>query len=82
MGSKFYRHRRRGSLYEMIGLASVQGVVEEGNYAVIYRGEDDRLWVRDRNEFFDGRFEPADQLELPMDIPRLCPPLPTQSPSA
>lgn len=55
-----WRHKKRGTLYEFVGLAGLQIAthpeLEKQSYAV-YRGEDDELWVRPEAEFLDGRFE-------------------------
>ncbi|MFC0407958.1 hypothetical protein [Roseomonas elaeocarpi] len=66
-GSQF-RHRKRGTTYTFVGIASVQAAreIKEGHCLAVYRGTDGRLWVRPPGEFFDGRFErlptaPADE---------------------
>lgn len=54
-----YRHVKRGTEYEVIGLASLQiatGDLVDGSSLVIYRGEDGQLWAREEGEFHDGRF--------------------------
>lgn len=62
MGQR-YRHKRRGTTYEVVGPATLQA--EGGAYdldeLVIYRGEDGRLWARLKSEFEDGRFEPVSE---------------------
>lgn len=53
-----FRHLKRGSIYEHVGVGIVQGTLTDDDAVVIYRGEDDgRLWVRGAVEFWDGRFE-------------------------
>ena len=56
------RHKKRGSFYIVIDHAEVQTDRPLTDHAkvVVYRSEDDHsLWVRQINEFEDGRFEPA-----------------------
>lgn len=62
-----HRHLKRGSLYQQIGIASLQTETpcEETAALVVYRGEDGKLWARPHDEFTDGRFE-----ELPLEAPR------------
>ncbi|MEG3086201.1 hypothetical protein [Sphingomonas sp. PB4P5] len=54
-----YRHKKRGTLYEMIGTAELQASQPRCEHAelAIYRGEDGKLWARNTGEFHDGRFE-------------------------
>jgi hypothetical protein len=56
-----YRHRRRGTLYTVIGRANLQTdhPLEDDEALVIYRDKDGKLWARPVREFRDGRFEPA-----------------------
>lgn len=54
-----WKHKKRGTLYDVIGEATLQ---VEGPYdmalCVIYRDKDSgRVWVRPATEFYDGRFE-------------------------
>jgi hypothetical protein len=55
-----YRHRRRGTVYTVIGRANLQTdrPVSDDETLVIYRGKDGDLWARPVREFRDGRFEP------------------------
>lgn len=58
-----YRHKKRGTVYEVVGTAELQvaefiNMPDEGDHLAIYRGEDGKLWARPYNEFHDGRFEP------------------------
>jgi hypothetical protein len=55
-----FRHRARGSEYEIVGHATLQastGPISEGATIVIYRGEDGASWSRELGEFMDGRFQ-------------------------
>ena len=55
-----YRHKKRGTVYEVIGSAELQvaGLApDEGDHLAVYRGEDGKLWARPYDEFHDGRFE-------------------------
>lgn len=57
-----YRHKKRGTVYEVIGEAELQVANTrytpgEGDFLVVYRGEDGKLWARWDEEFHDGRFE-------------------------
>jgi len=57
-----YRHKKRGTLYTVIGRASMQcsdPASIEGMELVVYQGEDGKLWARRPAEFYDGRFEEA-----------------------
>jgi hypothetical protein len=56
-----WRHKKRGTTYAEVGLASLQAETpcEETAVLVIYRGDDGRLWARPHDEFHDGRFEAA-----------------------
>lgn len=58
-----YRHKRRGSTYRVIALATLQ-TERQSDYLpdmtdmVIYQSEaDDSVWARKSQEFLDGRFE-------------------------
>ena len=52
-----WRHVKRGSSYEIVGVATGQGGHQEGEALVVYRCmETTRLWVRSLDEFKDGRF--------------------------
>lgn len=54
-----WRHKKRGSEYELVGMAEVQvlNLIQEGDLVAVYRAKDGKLWVRPEYEFFDGRFE-------------------------
>lgn len=54
------RHKQRGTEYEVIGVAELQmnaDILVDGSEMIVYRGDDGRLWVRQIDEFEDGRFE-------------------------
>jgi hypothetical protein len=66
VAGEHYRHVKRSTVYEVVGLASLQNanqaVLPEAACLVIYRGDDGNLWAREGGEFMDGRFaltEPA-----------------------
>lgn len=65
------RHKKRGSVYTVVGQAEVQasnGPLQEGEAVAVYRGDDGKLWVRRVAEFEDGRFENVpDKAELTLD---------------
>lgn len=54
-----WRHKKRGSFYTEVGIASVQSAhpIVEGDRLVIYLNEAGELWARPQAEFEDGRFE-------------------------
>lgn len=54
-----HRHRKRGTLYEVLGDAVLQSAsdVRDDHPLIVYRGEDGQLWARPPTEFNDGRFE-------------------------
>jgi len=57
-----WRHKKRGSTYDVIGEAKIQADEPLTDYevAVVYRcRETGDLWIRRKSEFYDGRFEPA-----------------------
>lgn len=74
-----WRHKKRGSTYSVMGVASAQVVgdpIEEGAMAVVYRSEHDgSLWLRPAAEFMDGRFEPlTEATPRADDMPEMVPP--------
>ena len=61
-----FRHLKRGSTYEHVGVGLIQGTLTDNDAVVIYRSEDDgRLWVRGIVEFWDGRFEETQPVPAP-----------------
>lgn len=53
-----FQHLKRGTEYEVLGLAELQMAcdVVDGSALVVYRGDDGRIWAREEGEFLDGRF--------------------------
>lgn len=69
-----YRHRKRGTTYQLIGHAEVQAPDDapliEGEMVTVYRCEQDgALWVRRKPEFEDGRFERLSDTALAEEEP-------------
>jgi hypothetical protein len=56
-----YRHRRRGTVYTVIGRANLQTdrPISDDEVLVIYQGTNGEMWARPVSEFRDGRFEPV-----------------------
>jgi hypothetical protein len=56
-----YRHRRRGTLYKVVGRAVLQTdrPLADDEELVVYEGKDGHLWARPIDEFYDGRFQRA-----------------------
>lgn len=57
-----WRHVKRGSEYDLLGIAQVQAstpIVEPQMVAVYRSVREGELWVRPADEFTDGRFEPV-----------------------
>lgn len=55
-----WRHKKRGTTYEIIAIAKLQysGRLDDMTEMVVYRSDSDgSLWVRSEKEFKDGRFE-------------------------
>jgi hypothetical protein len=69
-GSK-WRHKRRGTSYEVVGMAELQMTTDlvDGSELVVYRGDDGKLWAREYGEFTDGRFECIDGEEPAAEAP-------------
>lgn len=53
-----WRHVKSGGLYEVIasGILQVENKDLDDRPAVIYKGEDGRIWIRPFQDFYDGRF--------------------------
>lgn len=73
-GQERYRHKKRGTIYALIGVGCAQGTLRDEDPVVIYRGEDGGLWVRHQVEFSDGRFErlPASPAASPLGATADC----------
>lgn len=59
-----YRHKKRGSVYEIMGHGKLQAADNplDGIDLVFYRSVDTGdLWARPTAEFHDGRFEPVSE---------------------
>jgi len=62
-----WRHKERGTVYEIIAVASGQGGDIEGRDVVVYvdapesRSHACSVWAREKKEFLDGRFELEDR---------------------
>lgn len=54
-----FRHVKRGTEYEIVGVAQLQTTdpLFDDSVMVVYRGEDGQLWTREVHEFLDRRFE-------------------------
>lgn len=57
-----FRHKKRGTIYTLIGVGRAQGTLNDEEPVVLYRGDDGGLWVRHQTEFSDGRFEEVEAL--------------------
>lgn len=49
-----FRHKKTGGVYSFIAEVVIEATLDP---AVAYQGNDGTIWVRPRDEFFDGRFE-------------------------
>lgn len=59
---QLYRHKKRGTTYELVGIARAQCANDfrplcDDDRVAVYRGTNGKLWVRFEDEFHDGRFE-------------------------
>jgi hypothetical protein len=55
-----WRHKKRGTEYTFLTIAEMQCSSDpkfDHTEVVVYQGDDGHLWVRPKDEFFDGRFE-------------------------
>ena len=53
----YWRHKVRGTRYQVVNVAEASCDISEGDAVVIYLGSNGSLWVRKRSQFLDGRFE-------------------------
>lgn len=61
--AQLFRHRKRGSVYTLVGTAKLQTETPLSDMAevMVYRhAETGELWARPPSEFWDGRFEEVD----------------------
>ena len=56
---KIYKHLKSGGTYKVLATdAHLEEEGLEGSLYVVYQNETDRIiWIRNQNEFFDGRFK-------------------------
>lgn len=58
---RFFRHRKRSSVYRDLGEVTLQvsdiRLLGDGASMTLYLGEDGQRYVRASEEFHDGRFE-------------------------
>lgn len=60
--SNFWRHKKSGGLYTIIGEAIIESTMQR---ATIYKSlHDDKVWIRPKDEFHDGRFEVMNSMEF------------------
>tara|TARA_Y100001949_G_C15692089_1_gene202865 strand:- start:79 stop:264 length:186 start_codon:yes stop_codon:yes gene_type:complete len=57
--AKIYKHLKSGGTYKVLGTdAHLEQEGLEGSLYVVYQNVTDGIiWIRDQNEFFDGRFK-------------------------
>ena len=53
--TKIYRHTKRGGLYRLVCMGLLE--VNKKPHVIYQSLEDGQVWIRPRDEFFDGRFE-------------------------
>ena len=60
-------HVKSGGEYEILhhGMFQCADPKHDMEHVVIYRGEDQRIWVRPATEFVDGRFTDVDPRSKP-----------------
>jgi hypothetical protein len=65
-----WKHKKRGSTYVLVGVGTGQSdlhtTIEMQEFAVYYPVDKPHdIWVRPKEEFLDGRFEPIVEKPLP-----------------
>jgi R67 dihydrofolate reductase len=65
-----YKHKKRGTKYKLIGHAKLQteNPLPDMSEVVVYQGDLGDIWVRDKEEFFDGRFELLNEPSPPINF--------------
>lgn len=57
---KTWRHKKRGTLYQELCEGELQIasdiVLKEGDILKVYFDPNGKIWIREKNEFEDGRF--------------------------
>ncbi|KQM36051.1 MazG-like family protein [Sphingomonas sp. Leaf10] len=66
-----WRHLKRGTEYEVLGVAELQASRPQHENAalVVYRGADGKIWARNSAEFTDGRFALSDASRTAVSAP-------------
>lgn len=68
------RHKKRNTYYDVVGEGILQNSgsidIAENDVLVIYRSKKDgQLWIRPKDQFFDGRFEILDENKIDIEDP-------------
>lgn len=51
-----YRHKKRGSVYRILYEGQMK-IGDKWEPSVTYRDMEGRIWTREKEKFFDGRFD-------------------------